>query len=83
MKKKSTLSQCQPMREKTWDEMDAEQRMSVMRREIQRLSHVIQTVQMGNSIARNHCHAPDGRVLVTPDSGLDDRPFNYSWEPLK
>ena len=74
---------CTAMREKTWDEMDAEQRMDKMRREIQRLSHVIQTVQMGNHIARNHCHASDGKVLVTPDCGLDDRPFNYSWESLK
>jgi hypothetical protein len=74
--------QCIAKREKTWDEMDDGQKMSAMRREIQRLSHVIQTVQMGNHIARHHYHAPDGRVLVAPD-GVDDRLFNYSWEPLK
>lgn len=71
-------------REKTWDEMDTEQRMEKMREEVRYLRRTVTTLEKTIAKFKNHQHAQDGSPLVPMQNrDYDDRPPGYFYDPLK
>ena len=75
-----------PCRVKTWDEMDAVQRVELLRETCRDLQRIVDTQRKLLSQMRAHQHAADGEILVNlriKDRDYDDRPPGYYYDPLK
>ncbi len=73
-----------PCRQKTWDEMDAAQRMETMREEVRYLRRMVTDLQAAARKVKHHQHAQDGSLLVPfKNRDDDDHPRGYFYDPLK